>query len=85
MPATTVRHQHAPPRAQPRQLPAPGAAQPDRPARGGPVELAGDQEAGDDEEDVDAAGDPVEPDVVDHDQGRGERPQALQFGAEASF
>jgi hypothetical protein len=35
--------------------------------------LVGEQESRDQEEDVDAAGDPAEPDVVDDDERDGER------------
>ena len=43
-----------------------------------------EQEGGDEEEDVHTAGDPAEPDVVEHDEEHREGSQALDFGAEPS-
>jgi hypothetical protein len=52
-------------------------------ALSGPHQLPGEEEPRHDEEDVDAAGDPAHPHVVDHDEDDRERTQALQLGAEA--
>jgi hypothetical protein len=43
---------------------------------------SGDEEAGQEQEDVDAAGDPAEPDVVDGDEEDREGAQSLEFRAE---
>ncbi|WXF92502.1 hypothetical protein WDV91_07830 [Curtobacterium flaccumfaciens pv. flaccumfaciens] len=57
-------------------------------ALGSLQDVTGDQEAGDDEEDVDAhvpAGDPVRPEVVQDDQGDGDRSDPLDVGSESSL
>ena len=75
------RHQHDDgARQQPHERAAPPPAQRQRPAVGRADELAGQQEARDDEEHVDAAGHPAEPHVVDDDERDGDRAQALQLG-----
>jgi hypothetical protein len=71
-------------REQPHGHPAPAPGQVERAVFGSADELICQQEAGDDEEDVDAAGDPAEPDVVDDDQPHREGAQALQLRSEDS-
>src|SRR5699024_12803775 len=49
-----------------------------------PQERPHQQEGGEEEEDGDAAGDPVEPDVVEHHEADRETAQTVQLGAEAA-
>ncbi len=73
-------HRHR--RQEPGELPSPGGEHVDPAPRRGPVQATGDEEAGDQEEHVDAAGDPADPDVVDDHQQHRQRAQALQLRTE---